>query len=190
MPADELVPPAARGTASVTRADAWTFEIEAARKTPYILTEPKPFVLQTALNDFYVTYELNAHTDDPQIDFIELYNRGTNPVALTGWELDGGVRHTANIDVAIEQGADARLAGHDELGRRLEAGREVVEGILDLVQLIGFHGRNLTGFARPRAGTGAWPPTRRRATGWASRWPSRATRLSWAPTRSRAGPAE
>jgi small-conductance mechanosensitive channel len=40
--------------------------IEAARKTPYILTEPKPFVLQTALNDFYVTYELNAHTDDPQ----------------------------------------------------------------------------------------------------------------------------
>ena len=40
--------------------------VEAARKTPYILTEPKPFVLQTALNDFYVTYELNAHTDDPQ----------------------------------------------------------------------------------------------------------------------------
>jgi small-conductance mechanosensitive channel len=40
--------------------------IEAARKTPCILLEPKPFVLQTALNDFYVTYELNAHTDDPQ----------------------------------------------------------------------------------------------------------------------------
>jgi len=40
--------------------------IEAARKTPYVLVEPKPFVLQTALNDFYVTYELNAHTDDPQ----------------------------------------------------------------------------------------------------------------------------
>jgi small-conductance mechanosensitive channel len=40
--------------------------IEAARKTPCILVEPKPFVLQTALNDFYVTYELNAYTDDPQ----------------------------------------------------------------------------------------------------------------------------
>ena len=40
--------------------------IEAARRTPSILVEPKPFVLQTALNDFYVTYELNAHTDDPQ----------------------------------------------------------------------------------------------------------------------------
>jgi small-conductance mechanosensitive channel len=40
--------------------------LEAARKTQHILPEPKPFVLQTALNDFYVTYELNAHTDDPQ----------------------------------------------------------------------------------------------------------------------------
>jgi small-conductance mechanosensitive channel len=40
--------------------------MEAARKTPCILVEPKPFVLQTALNDFYVTYELNAYTDDPQ----------------------------------------------------------------------------------------------------------------------------
>ena len=40
--------------------------IEAARKTPRLLMTPAPFVLQTALNDFYVTYELNAHTDDPQ----------------------------------------------------------------------------------------------------------------------------
>ena len=40
--------------------------IEAARKTPCILVTPAPFVLQTALNDFYVTYELNAHTDDPR----------------------------------------------------------------------------------------------------------------------------
>jgi small-conductance mechanosensitive channel len=40
--------------------------VEAARKTPDLLAEPKPFVLQTALNDFYVTYELNAHTDKPR----------------------------------------------------------------------------------------------------------------------------
>jgi small-conductance mechanosensitive channel len=41
--------------------------IEAARKTACILAEPKPFVLQTALNDFYVTYELNAFTDEPRV---------------------------------------------------------------------------------------------------------------------------
>jgi small-conductance mechanosensitive channel len=39
--------------------------IAAALKTGHVLTEPRPFVLQTALNDYYVTYELNAYTDDP-----------------------------------------------------------------------------------------------------------------------------
>jgi small-conductance mechanosensitive channel len=36
--------------------------IRAALATPSILPEPRPFVWQTALNDFYVTYEINAHT--------------------------------------------------------------------------------------------------------------------------------
>lgn len=39
--------------------------ISAALATERILGEPRPFVLQTALNDFYVTYELNAYTDAP-----------------------------------------------------------------------------------------------------------------------------
>ncbi len=37
--------------------------IDAALKTRDILKTPAPFVLQTALNDFYITYELNAYTD-------------------------------------------------------------------------------------------------------------------------------
>jgi small-conductance mechanosensitive channel len=36
--------------------------IKAAKQTEYILSEPAPFVLQTSLNDFYVSYELNAYT--------------------------------------------------------------------------------------------------------------------------------
>jgi small-conductance mechanosensitive channel len=40
--------------------------IEAANATNHILKRPSPFVLQTALNDFYVTYELNAYTDAPE----------------------------------------------------------------------------------------------------------------------------
>jgi small-conductance mechanosensitive channel len=39
--------------------------IAAARDTERILKEPKPFVLQTSLDDFYVSYELNAFTDQP-----------------------------------------------------------------------------------------------------------------------------
>lgn len=37
--------------------------LSAADSTPGVLKEPKPFVLQTALNDFYVSYEINAYTD-------------------------------------------------------------------------------------------------------------------------------
>ena len=39
--------------------------IDSARKTSLILDQPSPFVLQTALEDFYVAYELNAYTHTP-----------------------------------------------------------------------------------------------------------------------------
>ena len=39
--------------------------ISAAKATQLILDDPKPFVLQIALDDFYVQYELNACTDQP-----------------------------------------------------------------------------------------------------------------------------
>jgi small-conductance mechanosensitive channel len=37
----------------------------AAERTPGLLREPAPFVLQKSLDDFYVTYELNVSTDTP-----------------------------------------------------------------------------------------------------------------------------
>lgn len=40
--------------------------IEAAGRTEGLLREPPPFVLQKALADFCVTYELNAYCEDPQ----------------------------------------------------------------------------------------------------------------------------
>ncbi|NLO19625.1 MAG: mechanosensitive ion channel [Ignavibacteria bacterium] len=39
--------------------------IDAAKRTINILNSPEPFVLQTSLDDFYVSYELNAYTDKP-----------------------------------------------------------------------------------------------------------------------------
>ncbi|MDA8244112.1 MAG: mechanosensitive ion channel family protein [Elusimicrobia bacterium] len=39
--------------------------LAAAAGTPDVMPEPKPFILQTALNDFNVSYELNAYTDKP-----------------------------------------------------------------------------------------------------------------------------
>jgi small-conductance mechanosensitive channel len=46
--------------------------IGAALATPGVLQEPRPFVWQTALNDFYVTYEINAYTNAPR-DMIDIY---------------------------------------------------------------------------------------------------------------------
>ncbi|HEX5026733.1 MAG TPA: mechanosensitive ion channel domain-containing protein [Agriterribacter sp.] len=39
--------------------------IEAAQRTEWVLKEPAPFVLQTGLNDFYVSYQVNAYIKEP-----------------------------------------------------------------------------------------------------------------------------
>jgi len=41
--------------------------ISAARRTADIQESPSPFVFQTSLDDFYVSYELNAYTEKPQV---------------------------------------------------------------------------------------------------------------------------
>ncbi len=46
--------------------------IAAAKGTTHILETPEPFVLQTSLNDFYVTYEINAYTNQPN-KMAEIY---------------------------------------------------------------------------------------------------------------------
>ena len=39
--------------------------LDAAVATPNVLAEPSPFVFQISLDDFYVTYQINAYTDKP-----------------------------------------------------------------------------------------------------------------------------
>jgi len=47
--------------------------ISAAVATDDVLHDPPPFVLQTALNDFYVAYELNAYTAKPS-NMLDVYS--------------------------------------------------------------------------------------------------------------------
>ncbi|WP_413258386.1 mechanosensitive ion channel family protein [Floridanema fluviatile] len=47
--------------------------IKAAGNTKYIMAEPRPFVLQTSLNDFHISYEINAFTDHPEL-MPEIYS--------------------------------------------------------------------------------------------------------------------
>ncbi|QHV01592.1 mechanosensitive ion channel family protein [Synechocystis sp. CACIAM 05] len=44
--------------------------IEAALNTEHILKSPVPFVLQTSLDNFYVSYQLNAYTNQPNLMVI------------------------------------------------------------------------------------------------------------------------
>jgi small-conductance mechanosensitive channel len=44
--------------------------IEAALETDHILKEPAPFVLQTSLDNFYISYQLNAYTNQPNLMVI------------------------------------------------------------------------------------------------------------------------
>jgi len=44
--------------------DVYDTLIRAAVKTPHIEENPKPFVLQTGLDDFYANYEVNAYTKE------------------------------------------------------------------------------------------------------------------------------
>ena len=41
--------------------------LAASDTTSNVLKDPKPFVLQTSLDDFYVNYELNVYTDQPNV---------------------------------------------------------------------------------------------------------------------------
>ncbi len=48
--------------------------IKAAEKTAGILKDPKPFVLQTSLDDFFVSYQINAVTDQPN-QMAQIYSK-------------------------------------------------------------------------------------------------------------------
>ncbi|GHV64658.1 hypothetical protein AGMMS49587_17490 [Spirochaetia bacterium] len=64
--------------------------IEAALNTASIEKTPKPFVLQTSLNDFYAKYQINAYTKDmnrvPRI-YSELYENLQNGFKAAGINL-------------------------------------------------------------------------------------------------------
>jgi small-conductance mechanosensitive channel len=47
--------------------------IEAGAKTAHVLQTPKPFVLQTALDDFYVRYQINVYTAEA-CKMLEIYS--------------------------------------------------------------------------------------------------------------------
>jgi small-conductance mechanosensitive channel len=64
--------------------------IEAALKCGYILKEPKPYVLQKALDDFFCRYEINAYTKEVNKlskVYSELYQNIQDGYAVAGLDM-------------------------------------------------------------------------------------------------------
>jgi len=69
---------------------------DAARRTAGIMEDPAPFVLQTALGDYAVSYELNAYTEQPQIIpriYSGLHENLQDSLAEAGIEILSPVYH-------------------------------------------------------------------------------------------------
>lgn len=47
--------------------------LAAARATPFVLERPAPFVLQTSLNDYHISYQINVYTDKPR-EMLNIYS--------------------------------------------------------------------------------------------------------------------
>jgi len=64
--------------------------VDAALATPGVLPDPRPFVWQTSLNDFYVTYEINASTGSPHdapAIYADLHSRIQDAFFAAGVEI-------------------------------------------------------------------------------------------------------
>lgn len=80
--------------------------VAAALRTTHIRDTPRPFVLQTSLDDYYVSYEINAHTDRADL------------MAGTLSELHQNIQdsfHTAGVEImspaytALRNGSEAAI---------------------------------------------------------------------------------
>jgi len=80
--------------------------IQAALATRDILSDPQPFVLQTSLDDYYVSYELNAYTHAPErmaIIYSELHQN------IQDWFNEGGVEIMSPGYTAYRDGNEATI---------------------------------------------------------------------------------
>jgi small-conductance mechanosensitive channel len=89
--------------------------ITAALKTNFVLDTPKPFVLQTALDDFYARYQINAYTKEvdrvPAI-YSELYQNLQDGFKAAGIDLTA----PSSYQVRIQAETPVKLPGAKSAG--------------------------------------------------------------------------
>lgn len=101
--------------------------IESALNTPYIIDDPKPFVLQTRLDDWYVVYQINAYTRNPEYMskiFSNLHQNIQDKFHEAGIEIMSphfmGVRNTQEIFMPEEYLKKEKKQPHQEPQRHYQ----------------------------------------------------------------------
>jgi small-conductance mechanosensitive channel len=97
--------------------------IKAAERTPLVLKDPPPFVLQKNLDDYYVNYEINIYTKNPEsmaITYSELHKNILEEFYKAGVEI------LSPRYVATRDGSDAAIPDQDNFDSR-----NPVEKIID-----------------------------------------------------------
>lgn len=97
----------------------------AAKKTRYLNLEIAPFVLQTSLDDFYVSYELNAHASDPDkipIIYSELHQNIQDEFNEAGIEIMSPHYRAARDGNHITIPVDYIPKGYKSPGFKVEKG--------------------------------------------------------------------
>ncbi|MDR2742656.1 MAG: mechanosensitive ion channel family protein [Treponema sp.] len=81
--------------------------IAAALKTNFVLDTPKPFVLQTALDDFYARYQINAYTKE--VDRVPAIYSGLYQNLQDGFNAAGIDITSPSYQVRIQAGTPVKL---------------------------------------------------------------------------------
>jgi small-conductance mechanosensitive channel len=97
--------------------------INSAIATRYIQSEPKPFVLQTSLDDYYVSYELNAYTVNPKrmaVIYSELHQN------IQDYFNNDGVEIMSPAYMAYREGNMITVPSTDKVGNNKAAHDDII----------------------------------------------------------------
>lgn len=105
--------------------------LDAAAATPNVLADPSPFVFQISLDDFYVTYQINAHTDKPNAmakTYSDLHQNIQNVFNAANVEIMSphftAIRNGNKITVPAENLPDDYVAPAFEVKTRVHGHRD------------------------------------------------------------------
>lgn len=97
--------------------------ISAALTTQNIQTVPRPFVLQTSLDDYYISYELNAYTVTPKLMAVIYSDLHQN---IQDQFNNAGVEIMSPAYMAYREGNSATISSVDKVSNDLSAHENII----------------------------------------------------------------